>query len=210
MTMRMVCQIANVDTRLIKNGRLDGGGYRRFNDAYARAALMPIREVARGMLGLDDIINITRAEQRARPVELVIIDTLNKIPERGDSLYEQITSLTNRLSGWALNSNFHVLVAAQLSRANSARADKIPQLSDLRDSGAVEQDADNVIFLHRDYYYDQSDTSKRNLARFIIAKRREGKIGSWPLFWIPENTNFEAAMINRIDLDAPFVAARDD
>ncbi len=206
---RMACQIGMVDSRKLKQGALAPDEYRRYDAALVTLAVYPIRIVAKGMLALDDIMAITKSEQRARPVDLVMIDTLNKIPEAGDSLYQQMSRLTNRLSGWALNSDFHVIVAAQLSRANSQRSDKMPQLSDLRDSGTVEQDADNVVFLHRDYYYDQSDLSKRNEARFIIAKRREGKVGSDKLWWVPESTNFEAARIDKVELDSVIVHGRE-
>lgn len=210
MVDRMACQLAQVDSRGIKRGSLTADEYRRYDDALAALTVLPIKIVARGMLPFDDIMAMTKAELRIRPVDLVLIDTLNKIKnEKGDSLYQQMSNLTNRLSGWALDSTFHVLVAAQLSRANMQRADKLPQLSDLRDSGTVEQDADNVIFLHRDYAYDQSDVSKRNEARFIIAKRREGQVGSWKMWWTPESTNFETARVDRVELDDVVVHGRD-
>ena len=85
--------------------------------------------------------------------------------------------------------NVPVLCLSQLSRANESRSDKRPMLSDLRESGAIEQDADIVMFLYREGYYDP-DTEDRNLAECIIAKNRHGETGTVELQWLPEFTTF--------------------
>ena len=82
-----------------------------------------------------------------------------------------------------------VLCLSQLSRANEKREDKRPMLSDLRESGAIEQDADIVMFLYRDDYYNE-DTEKRNIAECIVAKNRHGETGKVELRWMPEYTAF--------------------
>ena len=92
-----------------------------------------------------------------------------------------------------------VLCLSQLSRANEKRDDKRPMLSDLRESGAIEQDADIVMFLYRDDYYN-SDSEKRNIAECIVAKNRHGETGKVELRWMPEYTTF-ATLENRYDED---------
>ena len=87
--------------------------------------------------------------------------------------------------------NVPVVCLSQLSRANESRSDKRPMLSDLRESGAIEQDADIVLFLYRDDYYN-SDSEDHNLAECIIAKNRHGETGTVELQWIPEYTTFTA------------------
>lgn len=90
-----------------------------------------------------------------------------------------------------------VLCLSQLSRANEKRDDKRPMLSDLRESGAIEQDADIVLFLYRDDYYN-SDSEKRNVAECIVAKNRHGETGKVELRWMPEYTAF-GTLENRYD-----------
>ena len=95
--------------------------------------------------------------------------------------------------------NVPVICLSQLSRANEKRDDKRPMLSDLRESGAIEQDADIVMFLYRDDYYNE-DSEKRNIAECIVAKNRHGETGKVELRWMPEYTTF-ATLENRYDED---------
>ena len=95
--------------------------------------------------------------------------------------------------------NVPVICLSQLSRANEKRDDKRPMLSDLRESGAIEQDADIVLFLYRDDYYNE-DSEKRNIAECIVAKNRHGETGKVELRWMPEYTTF-ATLENRYDED---------
>ena len=91
--------------------------------------------------------------------------------------------------GWAKELNVPVLCLSQLSRANESRQDKRPLLSDLRESGAIEQDADEVMFLYREDYYNK-DTPEQNVAECIVAKNRHGETGTVKLQWLPQFTTF--------------------
>ena len=95
--------------------------------------------------------------------------------------------------------NVPVICLSQLSRANESRTDKRPMLSDLRESGAIEQDADSVMFLYREDYYNK-DTPEQNVAECIVAKNRHGETGKVELRWMPEYTTF-ATLENRYDED---------
>jgi replicative DNA helicase len=108
---------------------------------------------------------------------------------RSDSRQQEISDISRSLKSLARELSIPVVALSQLSRAVEKREDRRPMLSDLRESGAIEQDADVVMFLYRDDYYNH-DSEKKNIAEVIIAKQRNGPIGTVELVWIPEQTKF--------------------
>ena len=133
--------------------------------------------------------------RRVDNLGLVVIDYLQLMtsaggPGRGGDNRQQVVSdMSRALKIMAKELDVPVLCLSQLSRANESRADKRPMLSDLRESGAIEQDADIVMFLYRDDYYND-DSETHNLAECIIAKNRHGETGTVELQWLPEYTTF--------------------
>ena len=107
----------------------------------------------------------------------------------GESRQQVVSDMSRMLKIMAKELNVPVICLSQLSRANEKRDDKRPMLSDLRESGAIEQDADIVLFLYRDDYYHE-DTEKHNIAECIVAKNRHGETGKVELRWMPEYTQF--------------------
>ncbi len=107
----------------------------------------------------------------------------------GENRQQAVSDISRMLKIMAKELQVPVLCLSQLSRANEKRDDKRPMLSDLRESGAIEQDADIVMFLYRDDYYN-SDSEKRNIAECIVAKNRHGETGKVELRWLPEYTSF--------------------
>jgi replicative DNA helicase len=133
--------------------------------------------------------------RRIDTLGLVVIDYLQLMTSAGtktaanENRQQIVSDISRSLKIMAKELNVPVLCLSQLSRANESRSDKRPMLSDLRESGAIEQDADVVMFLYRDDYYNK-DSDKRNQAECIIAKNRRGETTTIPLQWLPEFTTF--------------------
>ena len=124
-------------------------------------------------------------------LDLIVIDYLGLMgtDKRVENRQLEVSEISRQLKAIALELKIPVLACAQLSRAPAARTDKRPMLSDLRDSGSIEQDADVVAFLYRDEYYFP-DTEKKNQAELIIAKQRNGPTGTVDLTWMGQYTKF--------------------
>lgn len=148
---------------------------------------------------VDDNPSITVAEMNAKlrrldNLGLVLIDYLQLMTSSGygkggDSRVNIVSDISRSLKIMAKELNVPVICLSQLSRANESRTDKRPILSDLRESGAIEQDADEVMFLYRDDYYNENSEEK-NVAECIVAKNRHGETGTVKLQWLPEYTTF--------------------
>ena len=134
--------------------------------------------------------------RRIDSLGLVVIDYLQLMTaaapgKSGDNRVTVVSDISRALKIMAKELNVPVICLSQLSRANESRTDKRPMLSDLRESGAIEQDADSVMFLYRDEYYNPN-TQDKNIAECIVAKNRHGETGTLELMWLPEYTSFAA------------------
>lgn len=155
--------------------------------------------VGNSPLIIDDTPGISISELRSKcrkykmeqGLDLVIIDYLQLMSGSGrsESRQQEISEISRALKGLARELKVPVIALSQLSRAVEARNDHRPMLSDLRESGAIEQDADVVMFIYRDDYYNK-DTERKNISEIIIAKQRNGPIGTVELAWLPEYTKF--------------------
>ena len=125
-------------------------------------------------------------------IKVIFIDYLQLMSgsgKAGVSRQQEISDISRGLKGLARELNVPVVALSQLNRSAETRDDHRPMLSDLRESGAIEQDADVVMFIYRDDYYHK-DTEEKNIAEIIIAKQRNGPIGTTKLVWLPEFTKF--------------------
>ncbi len=157
--------------------------------------------IGKSNLIIDDTPGITISELRSKcrkykldsDLKMIIIDYLQLMSGSGggrnDSRQQEISEISRSLKALARELGVPVLALSQLSRAVEQRPDHRPMLSDLRESGAIEQDADVVMFIYRDDYYNK-DTEKKGIAEIIVAKQRNGPIGTIELVWLPEYTKF--------------------
>ena len=125
-------------------------------------------------------------------IQIIFIDYLQLMAGSGrakDSRQQEISDISRALKSLARELNIPIVALSQLNRSVETRDDHRPMLSDLRESGAIEQDADVVMFIYRDDYYHK-DTEEKNVAEVIIAKQRNGPIGTVKLVWLPEYTMF--------------------
>lgn len=189
--MRMLCSEAKVDMKKIMNGSLGD------KDWIALAnALVPL---AAADLFIDDTPALTPAQIRSRcrklmmsrPLDMIVIDYLTKMTSdvKKDSYNLEVGQITKDLTALAKELKIPVVCCAQLNRVNTDRSDKRPMLSDLRDSGSIEQDADVVMFIHRQEYYTH-DPQDKGIGEVIVAKQRNGETGPVKLAWLPEYTTF--------------------
>jgi replicative DNA helicase len=155
--------------------------------------------IGKSKLMIDDTPGISVSELRSKcrklklehGLSMIIIDYLQLMSGSGrsDSRQQEISDISRSLKAIARELNVPVLALSQLSRAVEQRPDHRPMLSDLRESGAIEQDADVVMFIYRDDYYNH-DTERKGVSEIIIAKQRNGPIGTVELAWLPEFTKF--------------------
>lgn len=188
---RLLCSEALIDSQKIKTGSLEDDDWDKI-----ALALGPLSEAP---IYIDDTPGISVMEIRAKcrrlklekNLGLVVIDYLQLMQGRGraESRQQEISEISRSLKILAKEINVPVIALSQLSRAPDARTDHRPVLSDLRESGAIEQDADMVIFIYRDDYYNP-DTEKKNIAEIIIAKHRNGSTGTVELIWLGQYTKF--------------------
>ena len=193
MVNRILCSEAMVDSNKIRTGKIDDEDWMKL-----AGALGPLSESG---IYIDDTPGISVMEIRAKcrklklekNIGLVVIDYLQLVQassqKRGGSREQEISEISRSLKILAKEINVPVIALSQLSRAPEQRPDHRPMLSDLRESGAIEQDADIVMFLYRDDYYNE-DSEKKNIAEVILAKHRAGSTWTVDLRWLGNYTKF--------------------
>ena len=191
MAMRLLSNESFVELQKLVTGQLTEEDWGKLSLASSALSQTDIR--------IDDNPTITVAEMNAKcrrldNLGLVLIDYLQLMTSAapGKSAENRVTvvsEISRALKIMAKELNVPVICMSQLSRANESRTDKRPMLSDLRESGAIEQDADCVMFLYRDDYYNK-DTEEKNVAECIVAKNRHGETGTVKLQWLPQFTTF--------------------
>ena len=189
---RLIAAEGLVENQRLTTGNLRESDWQRIAEAASNLSRMDIL--------IDDNPLLTAADMNAKcrrldNLGLVVIDYLQLMTSAGGKSYsgenrqQAVSDISRMLKIMAKELQVPVLCLSQLSRANEKRDNKRPMLSDLRESGAIEQDADIVMFLYRDDYYNE-DSEKRNIAECIVAKNRHGETGKVELRWMPEYTAF--------------------
>lgn len=192
---RLLSRASLVPSQNLLTGQLSEQQWREISDAAQALSATDIR--------IDDNPSLTVSEMNAQcrrvpKLDLVVIDYLQLMQSAGsghtwsnESRTQAVSDISRMLKIMAKELNVPVICLSQLSRANESRQDKRPMLSDLRESGAIEQDADVVIGLYRDGYYNK-ESENPNLAEAIILKNRKGQTGTVELLWLPEYTTFSS------------------
>ena len=189
---RVLCSEAMVDSNKVRTGKLEEDDWTKLAETIG-----PLSEAE---IYIDDTpgISITEIRAKCRKLKLeknigmIVIDYLQLIQgtnKRNGSREQEISEISRSLKMLAKELNVPVIALSQLSRAAEQRPDHRPMLSDLRESGAIEQDADIVMFLYRDDYYNE-DSEKKGIAEVIIAKHRGGSTGTVELLWLGSYTKF--------------------
>jgi len=192
LVQRMLCSEARIDAHNLRKGRLAEKDWAPLSNAAGRLSSAPIF--------IDDTAGITCLEIKAKArrlkaqhnLGLVIIDYLQLISSSGriENRQQEISEISRSLKGLARELNVPVIAVSQLSRAVEQRIERRPRLSDLRESGAIEQDADLVVFIYREEYY-KPKTEKKGIAEVIISKQRNGPTGKVELTFVKEYAKFE-------------------
>jgi replicative DNA helicase len=192
LVQRIVCAESNVDATRMRTGHLEGDDWEKLS--------MAIGALSEAQIYIDDTPGITVSDIRAKcrrlkkekGLGMILIDYLQLIQGRGkagENRQQEVSEISRTLKQIARELEVPVIALSQLSRGVEQRQDKRPMMSDLRESGSIEQDADIVAFLYRDDYYDK-ESEKKNIIEIIIAKQRNGPVGTVELVFLKNFNKF--------------------
>lgn len=194
LAQRMLCSEARVDSHLMRTGRLPGDAWSNLSLAVGSLAQAPI------FIDETPALSVTEMRSRARRLlsehdnlGLLIVDYLQLMrgPNGSESRQQEISAISRSMKALAKELSLPIIALSQLSRAVESRTDGRPQLSDLRESGAIEQDADVVLFIYRPVRYGKAEETEKNKAEIIIGKQRNGPIGQVELVFLDQYAKFE-------------------
>ncbi len=204
---RMLAMESGVDAWNIRTGSLSNDDWEKISTAMGTLAEAPIYIDDTAGITVSDLRTKARREQHQRQLGLIIVDYLqlmsggSRFGSDGNRVQE-ISEISRGLKSIARELNVPIIALSQLSRSVESRSPQIPQLSDLRESGSIEQDADMVMFIYRDEYYNPENTEKPNVADIMIRKHRNGPIGNVELFFDANKQIFKS--LDRKTTKTPF------
>ena len=188
---RLMAMNSRVDASSLRSGKISGDDFQKITESGTL--------FGRSQLFIDDTPGISVSEVRAKcrrlkaqgKLDIIFIDYLQLMQGSGraESRQQEVSQISRDLKGLARELDIPVVALSQLSRTVESRKPPKPMLSDLRESGAIEQDADVVMFIYREDYYNK-DTKRKNVSDIIIAKQRNGPVGDIHLVWLPQYTKF--------------------
>jgi len=190
---RLVSTESKIPSQRLNTGRIQDSEWDKLGNGFSKLSSLPIY--------IDDSVNLTVPGMRTKLMRLkqqsglgmVVLDYLQLMEGGSDNRVQELSKITRSLKGLARELNVPVVALSQLSRGVESRQNKRPMMSDLRESGAIEQDADLIMMLYRDEYYNP-DTTDKGIAEVIIAKHRNGPVGTVKLLFQPEFTEFRNLM----------------
>ena len=209
LVMRLICAEARVDAHLVRTGRLPEDEWRKLSTSVGRLYKAKIFIDDTPALGILELRAKARRLKVEHNVGMIVVDYLQLMqgPKNAQSREQEISSISRSLKALAKELNIPVIALSQLNRAVEARGDKRPVLADLRESGAIEQDADVVLFVHRPEMFgiekDESGNSTEGVAELILGKQRNGPTGSVRMAFIKQYARFENLTRTRDDAFLP-------
>jgi len=209
LALRILCAEARVDSHLVRTGRLHKDQWAKLSTLTGRLHKAPLYIDDSPVLTMMDIRAKARRLKAEHDIQLLIIDYLQLIKgHKAENRQQEITEISRSLKALSKEVDVPVIALSQLSRAVEGRADKKPQLSDLRESGSLEQDADVVLFIYRKAFYEKGrgaapEEDELN-AEILVAKQRNGPQGNVEVIFIDRYTRFENKVSDRAEVVAPF------
>jgi len=209
LALRILCAEARVDSHLVRTGRLHKDQWAKLSTLTGRLHKAPLYIDDSPVLTMMDIRAKARRLKAEHDIQLLIIDYLQLIKgHKAENRQQEITEISRSLKALSKEVDVPVIALSQLSRAVEGRADKKPQLSDLRESGSLEQDADVVLFIYRKAFYEKGrgaapEEDELN-AEILVAKQRNGPQGNVEVIFIDRYTRFENKVSDRAEVIAPF------
>ncbi|MFQ5636176.1 MAG: replicative DNA helicase, partial [Gammaproteobacteria bacterium] len=192
LALRMISSLGRVNQAHLRNGRFGDEDWPRINTAIQMMSAAPMYIDDTPALTPTDIRARARRLKRQHGLELIVVDYLQLMQVAGntENRATEISEISRSLKALARELEIPIIALSQLNRSVEQRTEKKPMMSDLRESGAIEQDADLIVFIYREEIYDK-DTSRKNIADINIAKQRNGPVGEFPLTFLGRFTKFE-------------------
>ncbi len=188
---RMLCAQGRIDSQRLRTGRLSEADFTKLSNAASALYKKPIFVDDSPGLTVTEIRAKARRLRRRPGLDLVVVDYLQLMHgSGGENRQQEIALISRSLKNLARELDVPVIALSQLNRAVEAREDKRPRLGDLRESGAVEQDSDVVMFIYRDEYYHPDRVESKGIAEVVVAKHRQGAVGKVEMTFLPEFTLF--------------------
>ncbi len=196
LAMRLLTSEARVDSHLVRTGKLPNEQWKNLSLSVGNLADAPIYLDDTPAMGITELRAKSRRLKAEKDVQLIMVDYLQMMHggSGSESRQQEISQISRSLKALAKEISVPVIALSQLSRAPEARSDHRPQLSDLRESGAIEQDADVVMFLYRKWVYSRDEEDRRK-AEIIVSKQRNGPTGTVPLIFVDSYAKFESATL---------------
>ena len=193
LAFRLISSIGRVNATRLRTGQLEDEDWSRVNMAIKMLSEVKIFIDDTPALSPDVLRSKARRIKREHDLGLIVIDYLQlmTVPGTGENRATEISEISRSLKALAKELNVPVIALSQLNRSLESRTDKRPVMADLRESGAIEQDADVIVFIYRDEYYNKENSPDKGLAEVIIGKQRNGPTGSLKLKFFGEYTRFD-------------------
>ena len=190
--MRMISSLGRIDQTRLRNGELKDEDWTRFTGAVSQLKDKRLYIDDTPALSPQELAFRARRLKREHDLGLIVVDYLQlmQVPGSKENRANEISEISRSLKALAKELDIPVIALSQLNRGLESRTDKRPVMSDLRESGGIEQDADIILFIYRDEYYNK-DSNEKGLAEVIISKHRNGSTGSFKLKFFGEYTRFD-------------------